>query len=75
MTVLLSVPRIPSNVSFDMLTCQQSMESITPVVRYVESHFEKVQLHASTDSEMLSMLGGDGGNQVDVVLYLIQNSM
>lgn len=65
----------PAGVSLDMLTCQQSLESITPVVRYVESHFEKVQSHAPADSEMLSMLGGDGGNQVDVVLYLIQNSI
>ena len=47
---------------------------ITPVIRYVESHFEKVQSNASPDSEVLNMLGGDGGSQVDVVFYLIQNS-
>ncbi|KAF3770233.1 hypothetical protein M406DRAFT_246793 [Cryphonectria parasitica EP155] len=52
-----------------------SMESITPVIRYIESHFEKVQSNASADSEMLNMLGGDGGNQVDVALYLIQNNL
>lgn len=56
------------------LTSEQSMETITPVIRYVESHFEKVQSNASTDSDLLNMLGGDGGGQVDVVLYLIQNS-
>lgn len=50
------------------------MEAITPVIRYVESHFEKVQSNASTDPDLLNMLGGDGGSQVDVVLYLIQNS-
>lgn len=50
------------------------MESITPVIRYVESHFEKVQSNASPDAEMLNMLGGDGGSQVDVVLYLVHNS-
>ncbi|KAG6364498.1 hypothetical protein INS49_006099 [Diaporthe citri] len=33
-----------------------SMESITPVIRYVESHFEKVQSNASPDAEMLNML-------------------
>ncbi|KAK7728352.1 hypothetical protein SLS53_009406 [Cytospora paraplurivora] len=50
-----------------------SMEMIAPVIRYVESHFEKVQSNASPDPDMLGMLGGDGGNQVDVVFYLIQN--
>lgn len=58
-----------------LLTTMQSMETITPVIRYVESHFEKVQSDTATDSDMLSMLGGDGGNQVDAVLYLIQSSM
>lgn len=53
---------------------EQSMEAITPVIRYVESHFEKVQSNALTDPDLLNMLGGDGGSQVDVVLYLIQNS-
>lgn len=47
---------------------------IAPVIHYVESHLKKVQSNASPDPEMLYMLGGDGGNQVDVVFYLIQNS-
>lgn len=50
------------------------MESITPVIRYVESHFEKVQSNASPDAEMLNMLGGDGGSQVDLVFYLVHDS-
>lgn len=58
----------------DLLTTMQSMETITPVIRYIESQFEKVQSSTSTDPDILSMLGGDGGNQVDAVLYLIQNS-
>lgn len=49
------------------------METITPVIRYIESHFERVQANASTDSDLLNMLGGDGGSQVDVVFYLIRN--
>lgn len=52
-----------------------SMESITPVIRYVESHFEKVQSNASPDAEMLNMLGGDGGSQVDLVFYLVHNKL
>lgn len=52
----------------------QSMEGITPVIRYVESHFEKVQSNASPDAEILNMLGGDGGSQVDLVFYLVHKS-
>ncbi|PSR78721.1 Septin-domain-containing protein [Coniella lustricola] len=52
-----------------------SMESITPVVRYVESHLETVQSNTLSDPELLNMLGGDGGNQVDLVLYLIHNKL
>ncbi|KAL2287759.1 hypothetical protein FJTKL_05108 [Diaporthe vaccinii] len=52
-----------------------SMESIAPVIRYVESHFEKVQSNASPDAEMLNMLGGDGGSQVDLVFYLVHNKL
>lgn len=51
------------------------METITPIVRYVESLFEMVQANGSTDPDMLNMLGGDGGSQVDAVLYLINGSM
>lgn len=50
------------------------MEAITPVIQYVESHFERVQSNASSDAEMLNMLGGDGGSHVDVVFYIIRNS-
>lgn len=57
-----------------MLIITQSMDTIIPVIRYVESHFEKVQANTSADPDLLSMLGGDGGNQVDAVLYLVQNS-
>lgn len=59
----------------DVLTQSQSMATITPTVRYVESLFELVQANSSPDSDMLNMLGGDGGNQVDAVLYLVKDSM
>ncbi|KAL1866225.1 hypothetical protein Daus18300_006889 [Diaporthe australafricana] len=47
-----------------------SMESITPVIRYIESHFEKVQSNASPDAEMLKMLGGDGELKPADIKYL-----
>ena len=47
------------------------METIIPCVEYVESHLNRVSTDALSDSDMLNMLGGDGGFQVDAVLYLI----
>lgn len=64
---------LPTKGYVELLTRLQSMETITPTVHYVESLFEMVQANGSTDPEMLNMLGGDGGNQVDAVLYLVQN--
>lgn len=52
----------------------QCMEAITPTIRYVESFLQMVAANGSTGPDMLSMLGGDGGNQVDAVLYLIKTS-
>ncbi|CAN8096518.1 unnamed protein product [Discula destructiva] len=52
-----------------------SMETITPTVRYVESFFQMVSANGLTDQNMLNMLGGDGGNQVDAVLYLIRTKL
>lgn len=69
-----SVTDIKLQVDSGLLKVQQCMETITPVIRHVESQFEKVQSNTSTDPDMLGMLGGDGGSQVDAVLYLIQNS-
>jgi hypothetical protein len=51
------------------------MESIIPVVQYVESHIEKsVSSARVSDGDMMSMLSGNGGYQVDVVFYLILHS-
>ncbi|KAJ9155098.1 p-loop containing nucleoside triphosphate hydrolase [Pleurostoma richardsiae] len=52
-----------------------SMDTITPVVRYVESHFERVQSNATGEAELLNMLGGDGGSQVDVVFYIVHKKL
>ncbi|KAI0481048.1 hypothetical protein GGR56DRAFT_302530 [Xylariaceae sp. FL0804] len=51
------------------------METIAPCVDYVESHMNSVALGAVSDTDMLSLLGGDGGCQVDVVLYLVSQRM
>jgi hypothetical protein len=51
------------------------MECITPVVQYVESQIEKSLGASIVDGEIINLLSGDGGSQVDVVLYVISNSM
>jgi len=45
------------------------------VVDYVESHFKKSSnFEGLSELEMVNMLSGNGGSQVDVVLYIISNS-
>ncbi|KAF3012171.1 hypothetical protein E8E14_005998 [Neopestalotiopsis sp. 37M] len=52
-----------------------AMETIVPCVEYVESHLSKVYTDELSELERLNLLGGGGGLQVDVVLYLIQRSL
>ncbi|RYO74536.1 hypothetical protein DL766_007446 [Monosporascus sp. MC13-8B] len=52
-----------------------AMETIVRCVEYVESHLDRVSSDNLSESDMLNMLGGDGGFQVDVVLYLISNRL
>ncbi|KAI1326022.1 Poly(A) polymerase central domain-containing protein [Xylariaceae sp. FL0255] len=51
------------------------MEAITPCVEYVESYFNKVSSDTLSDSDILNLLGGDGGSQVDVIVYLIHRNL
>ncbi len=47
-------------------------ENVDSVVRYIESQLTKVfSLATANEGELLSMLSGNGGTQVDVVLYMI----
>lgn len=50
------------------------METITPVIDYIEMQFKKVSTVAGlTDGELLNMICGNGGSQVDVVFYTIRH--
>lgn len=42
-----------------------------PVVQYVESHLQRLSSNSLSDSDLLALLGGEGGSQVDAVFYLI----
>lgn len=50
------------------------MDTITPVVQYIESQMQRMSVNALNDGDMLNMLGGEGGVQIDVVFYLVSNS-
>ncbi|KAI1820992.1 hypothetical protein F4861DRAFT_520834 [Xylaria intraflava] len=52
-----------------------NMETIMSCVDYVEFHLNKVSSDDLSDSDLINMLGGDGGCQVDVVLYLIGHTL
>ncbi|KAI1435736.1 hypothetical protein GGR50DRAFT_654569 [Xylaria sp. CBS 124048] len=51
------------------------MKTITDCVEYVEFQLSKVSSDDLSDSDLINMLGGDGGCQVDVVLYLISRTL
>ncbi|KAK1751569.1 hypothetical protein QBC47DRAFT_416848 [Echria macrotheca] len=52
-----------------------SMDTITPVTSYIESHFRRMSSNSLSDGDTLNMIGGEGGVQVDVVLYLVSNRL
>jgi hypothetical protein len=57
------------------LLTAQCLETITSVVEYIQSHLQKaVSTQDMSDSEMISMLGGNGGSQVDLVFYVFAQS-
>ncbi|KFY25183.1 hypothetical protein V493_04764, partial [Pseudogymnoascus sp. VKM F-4281 (FW-2241)] len=48
-----------------------SMESITPVVDYIQSQYERTVSADLSDGDLISMLSGGGGSQIDAVFYVI----
>lgn len=49
------------------------LESMESTLQYIEAQMAKnTSFSSMSDIDLLSMLGGGGGFQVDVVLYLIQ---
>ena len=50
------------------------LEGMEKVLRYIESQMAKtLDTQSADDSEILYLLGGGGGSQVDVVLYLLNH--
>lgn len=52
---------------------RQSMDTITPVTQYIEGHLQRISSNFLTDGDLLNLLGGEGGVQVDAVLYMVSN--
>ncbi|KAK4197425.1 hypothetical protein QBC40DRAFT_232138 [Triangularia verruculosa] len=52
-----------------------SMDTITPVTEYIQSHLQRISAHSLSDGDVLNMLGGEGGVQVDVVFYMVSNRL
>lgn len=42
-------------------------------MQYVESNLHRMSSNNLADGDVLNMLGGDGGVQVDVVFYMVSN--
>ncbi len=51
------------------------MDTITPVTQYIEAHLQRMSSNFLTDGDILNLLGGEGGIQVDAVFYLVSNRM
>lgn len=52
------------------------VEGIENVMQYIECQLAKTfSFASSTEGEIVSMMGGDGGAQVDLVLYMISKGI
>ena len=51
------------------------MDTITPVAQYIEAHLQRIDSNSLSDGDLLNLLGGEGGVQVDAVFYLVSNRM
>ncbi|KAL2181880.1 Septin-domain-containing protein [Thermothelomyces heterothallicus CBS 202.75] len=52
-----------------------SMDTITPVSQYIEAHLQRISSNSLSDGDLLNLLGGEGGVQVDAVFYLVSNRL
>jgi hypothetical protein len=51
------------------------MDTIAPVAQYIEGHLQRISSNMLTDGDLLNLVGGEGGVQIDLVLYLVSNRM
>ncbi|KAK4123647.1 hypothetical protein N657DRAFT_690358 [Parathielavia appendiculata] len=51
------------------------METITSVAQYIEVHLRRIYSNHLSDGDLLNLLGGEGGVQVDAVFYMVSNRL
>lgn len=52
------------------------LECITPVVDYIEAQFRKSSVQeTASESDLINLMSGNGGHQVDLVLYLMSRTV
>ena len=51
------------------------MDSIMPVIEYVEGYLQKLCTNSLNEADFVGLVSGDGGTSVDVVFYLIADSL
>lgn len=59
----------------DADACIQFRDSVRPVLRYMEEQLAASSTLNMRDEDIINMMSGDGGSQVDVVLYLIDQGV
>ncbi|KAL2128672.1 hypothetical protein VTI74DRAFT_8846 [Chaetomium olivicolor] len=52
-----------------------AMDTIMPVTQYIEAHLQRIHSNMLTDGDLLNLLGGEGGVQVDAVFYMVSNRL
>lgn len=62
-------------IGADADACMQFLSSVRPVLRYMEEQLATSSTLNMRDEDIINMMSGDGGSQVDVVLYLIDQGM
>lgn len=58
-----------------LLTLSQTMDSIMPVVEYVEGYLKKLCTNSLSDADFVGLVSGDGGTSVDAVFYMISGHL
>ncbi len=55
---------------------QAGSDALEPIIRYMETQLQRTVSAVNTgDSDLVSLLSGNGGWQVDAVFYLISERM
>ncbi|KAL1913588.1 hypothetical protein Sste5344_000551 [Sporothrix stenoceras] len=52
-----------------------TMDSIMPVVEYVEGYLKRLCTNSLSDADFVGLVSGDGGTSVDVVFYMVSGHL